>query len=49
MALFGQTTVSVKMWCGRDNTDPNVPAGYFVTERLGKHSDTSVNRRAPSA
>lgn len=44
VALFGQKTVSVKMWRGRGNTDPRVPAGYFATDRLGKHPDAPVNR-----
>lgn len=42
VALFGQKTVSVKMWRGRGNTDPRVPAGYFTTDRLGKHPDAPV-------
>ena len=44
VALFGQKTVCVKMWRGRGNTDPRVPAGYFATDRLGKHPDAPVNR-----
>ena len=29
---------------GQGNTDPYVPAGYFATDRLGKHPNTPVNR-----
>ena len=28
---------------GQGNTDPYVPAGYFATDRLGKHPEAPVN------
>lgn len=46
VSLFGHRTLDMKLFRGKDLRDPGFPRTYFLSDRIGKHPEKPINRRA---